>query len=222
VRNPRPDIHARLIAAVIDSTLITSGLVLTFVAYHYLLPAYKPVLYLLSLFVLFGYEPLQVAFRGRTFGQWIKGYDIVDAPGGGHIGVGRALLRYLLKYSLWPFSLTWMYFTDWRCAWHDTLTGSVALRTPEVSGIATAPPRPTQRTGKKRWIFVTFVWLLVLLVSANMAYSSLFPQCGRRFSPGYCAAVDWISDLVNVAIWLGVFYFGSSGRLPGSGPAPRE
>lgn len=213
--NTSSDIHARLIAAFIDSNVIASCILLGFFAYDYLFAPNKFWLIVVTAGIVLAYEPLAVAWRGQTLGHWYKRIRVVRAGSGQTIGFGRALLRYIIKYLLWPLSMSWMVFSHEHHSMHDIITGTRSLPVnvdPEQSG---APPQP-QPTAGIRQVVVTLVWLFALLLLFNNAFDWLLPQCLHRGAPGYCDLAVWIGDLGNVMIWILVFWYGTDGRLLGA------
>lgn len=211
VNNHSSNIHARLIAAFIDSNVITSAVLLGFFAYDYLFAPNKLWLLLLTAGVIFAYEPLAVVLRGQTLGHWYKDVRIVHAVTGKRIGVPRALARFLIKYLLWPLSLSWMLFSHEHHSMHDIVT-----QTRSVPANVHGPIEQERDVAGMRQVIVTLIWLCGLLLLFNSGIDWLLPQCLLRGRPGYCDLAVWVSDLGNVMIWILVFWYGTDGKLLGA------
>ena len=209
------NLHARLIAAFIDSNVIAACVLLSFFLYDYIFAPNKLWLYMLTGGVLLAYEPLAIAWRGQTLGHWYKRIQIVDANTGGRIGFFKALLRYLIKYSIWPLSLSWMLFSHWHHSIQDLFTGSrsVPAGPPVVNTSDTVITAPVAGV---RQVLITMVWLVTLLWIFNAGIEWLLPECSRRVVFGYCKVVAWIDDLGDILIWILVFWYGTAGRLLGA------
>jgi uncharacterized RDD family membrane protein YckC len=76
------------------------------------------------------YQPLCHALWGKTLGKKVLGLRLVTA-GGGRVGLGRALARYLaLMLSLAPFGLGcfWIAWDPGKQGWHDRLAGTAVIK----------------------------------------------------------------------------------------------
>ncbi len=209
------NLHARLIAAFIDSNVIAASVLLGFVLYDYFFSPEKIWLYVITGGILLAYEPLAVSWRGQTLGHWYKNIQIVDARSGEHIGFFRALFRYIIKYTIWPLSVSWMVFSHWHHSIQDLITNSrvIAAGKIETENGDAATQFPVVGI---RQVLVTMVWLVGSLWLFNAGIEWFLPQCAGRVVFGYCKIVAWIDDLGDVLIWILVFWYGSAGRLLGA------
>lgn len=205
------NLHARLIAAFIDSNVIASCILLGFFAYDYLFAPNKLWLFILTAGIVFAYEPLAVTLRGQTLGHWYKNRRVIHAVTGDRIGIRRALARFFLKYLIWPLSLSWMLFSHEHHSIHDIIT-----RTRSIPANELRPAVQEQHVAGVRQIIVTMIWLCGLLLLFNFVFDWLLPQCLHRGAPGYCDLAVWIGDVGNVMIWVLVFWYGTDGKLLGA------
>jgi len=188
---------------------------LGFFFYDYAFAPNKIWLYAITTAIVLGYEPLAIAWRGQTLGHWFKKIQVVRAGNRGRVGFFRALLRYIIKYSIWPLSISWMVFSHWHHSIQDIITNTRSV----PAGVAAAPideeSTDVQKAGVRQ-VLVTLRWLFATLWLFNTGLDWLFPQCNRRFLHGYCKAVAWVDDLGDIMIWILVFWYGTGGKLLGA------
>ena len=132
------NLHARLIAAFIDSNVIAACVLIGFILYDHFFSPNKIWLYLITSGILLAYEPLAVSWRGQTLGHWYKNIQIIDARSGERIGFLRALFRYIIKYTIWPLSISWMVFSHWHHSIQDLFTNSRVISTGKIEITITA------------------------------------------------------------------------------------
>ena len=209
------NLHARLIAAFIDSNVIAACVLIGFILYDHFFSPNKIWLYLITSGILLAYEPLAVSWRGQTLGHWYKNIQIIDARSGERIGFLRALFRYIIKYTIWPLSISWMVFSHWHHSIQDLFTNSRVISAGKIE-IDTGDAEMQGPVAGIKQVLVTVVWLVGLLWLFNAGIEWSLPQCTRRVAFGYCKLVAWIDDLGDVLIWILVFWYGSAGRLLGA------
>lgn len=78
------------------------------------------------------YEVVLLAlWGGQTLGKKICGVRVVDAATGGPIGIGKALVRTLVKDILSPILLLgylWAIWDSRKQTWHDKLAGTIVVK----------------------------------------------------------------------------------------------
>ncbi len=77
------------------------------------------------------YFTLLVGARGQTVGMSAARVRVVDKNGGGNIGYGRALVRWIGMYisALFIFlGYFWMLWDSENQCWHDKMAGDVVVR----------------------------------------------------------------------------------------------
>jgi uncharacterized RDD family membrane protein YckC len=89
------------------------------------------IFYLLVLVVVIGYYIYFWGTSGQTFGMRVLKLRVVDADTGGPIGIGRAVVRYLMSivngmacYIGW----IWVAFDARKQGWHDKVANSVVIQ----------------------------------------------------------------------------------------------
>jgi uncharacterized RDD family membrane protein YckC len=89
------------------------------------------VFYIVVLVVVIGYYIYFWGTSGSTFGMRILKLRVVDADTGGPIGIGRAVVRYLMSivnsiacYIGW----IWVAFDARKQGWHDKVANSVVIQ----------------------------------------------------------------------------------------------
>jgi uncharacterized RDD family membrane protein YckC len=89
------------------------------------------VFYILVLIAVIGYYVYFWGTSGSTFGMRILKLRVVDADTGGPIGIGRAIVRYLMSivnsiacYIGW----IWVAFDARKQGWHDKVANSVVIQ----------------------------------------------------------------------------------------------
>ena len=87
--------------------------------------------YLVVLAIVIGYYIYFWGTSGQTFGMRILKLRVVDADTGGPIGIGRAVVRYLMSivngmacYIGW----IWVAFDARKQGWHDKVANSVVIQ----------------------------------------------------------------------------------------------
>ena len=78
------------------------------------------------------YAYLEGSPSGQTVGKRAMGIRVIDINGGGPIGPGRALIRYIGRYvSAFPCGLGifWMLWDAEKQTWHDKFASSVVVPT---------------------------------------------------------------------------------------------
>lgn len=123
---PRAGFGVRLVAALVDGILISAvGTILRLILGDLGL----------GLQILLGlayYVYLEGSGSGQTVGKKVMNIRVVDFNGGGPIGPGRALVRYLGRIlSSIPCGLGyfWMLWDSEKQTWHDKLAADVVVPT---------------------------------------------------------------------------------------------
>lgn len=122
---PRASFWRRLGAILIDGVLL--GIVTAIVA-AILGRNFGNVFSLVLGLAYFGY--LEGSASGQTVGKRALGIRVYDFRGGGPIGVGRALIRYISRIlSTLPCFLGyfWMIWDGEKQTWHDKLANTVVV-----------------------------------------------------------------------------------------------
>ena len=122
---PRASFGRRFVALLVDGILL--GIV-----YGLLLSVFsRETAYALDLLAGIGYYTLlEGGPTGQTLGKKALGIRVVDFDGGGSIGYGRGLIRYLGRIlSAIPCGLGyfWMLWDNEKQTWHDKLATSVVV-----------------------------------------------------------------------------------------------
>jgi len=124
---PRASFGIRLVAALIDGLLL--GLV-SFVLRLILGDLLGSLLNLVLGLAYYGY--LEGSPSGQTIGKRAMNIRVIDFTGGGPIGPGRALLRYVGRIlSAIPCALGyfWMLWDKEKQTWHDKIATTVVVPT---------------------------------------------------------------------------------------------
>jgi hypothetical protein len=176
------------------------------------------------LLILVFYEPVLVAFQGRTLGQRLCNLRVVAPTVDGRLPLWKAFLRWLLKALTGLASFATMGATQRNQALHDLPFGT----TVEIADLARATPsdfireRPpvagTRLPSRLRRALVIIVGLVILyimvIVFAAVAISEACltsEQCtsGERWLLGVLGT-GWLAGSIAVCI------FGWQGRLFGA------
>ncbi len=127
VSGPRASFGVRLVAIIIDSILVgIVGAILSLV----LGSTVGSVLNVILGLAYYGY--LEGSPSGQTVGKKAMNIRVIDFNGGGPIGPGRALLRYLGRIvSALPCLLGyfWMLWDSEKQTWHDKIATTVVVPT---------------------------------------------------------------------------------------------
>lgn len=73
---------------------------------------------------------LPEARTGSTIGKLLVGIKALDADAGTPVGIGRAAVRWLVKYvvcSVLPVGYLWYFRSPRHQTWHDTAAGTVVV-----------------------------------------------------------------------------------------------
>jgi uncharacterized RDD family membrane protein YckC len=127
VRGPRASFGPRLVAAIIDGVvLLVVGLVMNVLLGRSLGTV-------LQILVGLGYYTyLEGSPSGQTVGKKAMNIRVIDFSGGGPIGFGRALVRYLGRYVsafVCLLGYFWMLWDSEKQTWHDKFAGAVVVPT---------------------------------------------------------------------------------------------
>lgn len=124
---PRASFGLRLVAAIIDGVLLgVVGGILSLILGN----ALGTVLNLILGLAYYGY--LEGSPSGQTVGKKAMNIRVIDFNGGGAIGPGRALLRYVGRIiSAIPCALGyfWMLWDSEKQTWHDKIATTVVVPT---------------------------------------------------------------------------------------------
>ncbi len=127
VSGPRASFGIRFVAVLIDSILVgIVGAILSFI----LGSTVGSVLNLILGLAYYGY--LEGSPSGQTVGKKAMNIRVIDFNGGGPIGPGRALLRYVGRIlSAIPCLLGyfWMLWDSEKQTWHDKIATTVVVPT---------------------------------------------------------------------------------------------
>ena len=124
---PRASFGVRLVAAIIDGILLA---IVGFVIRLLLGDAIGSALNLLLGLAYYAY--LEGSPSGQTVGKRAMNIRVIDFAGGGPIGLGRALLRYVGRIlSAIPCGLGyfWMLWDKEKQTWHDKIATTVVVPT---------------------------------------------------------------------------------------------
>ena len=127
VSGPRASFGVRLVAIIIDSVLVgVIGGILSLILGNTLGTVVNIILGL----AYYGY--LEGSPSGQTVGKKAMNIRVIDFNGGGPIGPGRALLRYIGRIvSAIPCLLGyfWMLWDSEKQTWHDKIATTVVVPT---------------------------------------------------------------------------------------------
>ena len=127
VSGPRASLGIRFVAVLIDSILVgIVGAILSFI----LGSTVGSVLNLILGLAYYGY--IEGSPSGQTVGKKAMNIRVIDFNGGGPIGPGRALLRYVGRIlSAIPCLLGyfWMLWDSEKQTWHDKIATTVVVPT---------------------------------------------------------------------------------------------
>jgi len=121
---PRASFGMRLGAALIDGI----GLGIVGVVLRVILGTPGAGLNLLLGIAYYGY--FEGSASGQTVGKRIVGIRVIDFAGGGPIGTGRAILRYIAKFISAIACLLgffWMLWDSEKQTWHDKIANCVVV-----------------------------------------------------------------------------------------------
>ena len=124
---PRASFGVRLVAAIIDGVLLA---IVGFVIRLILGDLLGSTLNLLLGLAYYAY--LEGSASGQTVGKRAMNIRVIDFAGGGPIGPGRALLRYIGRIlSAIPCALGyfWMLWDKEKQTWHDKIATTVVVPT---------------------------------------------------------------------------------------------
>ena len=218
---------ARRIRALVFDWMVLVGLLLALVFLAALLPLGQTArltffALVISLSIL--YEPVLVAFRGRTVGQQLCNLLVVAPTPSGRLPLWKAFVRWLLKALTGIASFATMGATQRNQALHDLAFNT----TVEIADPIKASPgeyireRPEVVTGKlpSRWrrLLVILAYLFLLYVIAVLISDlSVSEDC---FEHSRCDRGDRLAVEVVWTVWLAasiaVCIFGWKGRLWGA------
>ena len=122
---PRASFGRRLVAVIVDSILL--GIVFGIV-YAVLDPVTTNVISLIGGLVYYSY--LEGSASGQTLGKRALSIRVIDFRGGGPIGFGRGVIRYIGKLvSSIPILLgfLWMLWDREKQTWHDKIATTVVV-----------------------------------------------------------------------------------------------
>jgi len=218
---------ARRIRALVYDWIVLLGLLLAVVFLAALLPLGETAritffALVISLSIL--YEPVLVAFRGRTVGQQLCNLLVVAPTPSGRLPLWKAFVRWLLKVLTGIASFATMGATERNQALHDLPFNT----TVEIADPIKASPgeyireRPEVVTGKlpSRWrrllVILAYLFLLYIL-EVLIAALSVSDAC---FEHSRCDRGDRLAGRVVGTVWLAasiaVCIFGWKGRLWGA------
>ncbi|HEV7888732.1 MAG TPA: RDD family protein [Acidimicrobiales bacterium] len=124
---PRASFGERLIAGIIDGVILgVFGAVVSLIIGA---NAGRGLGVLIG-FAYFGY--LEGSLSGQTIGKRVMNIRVIDFQTGGQLGVGKALLRHLMRYVSACVCLVgffWMLWDKERQTWHDKVAGAVVVPT---------------------------------------------------------------------------------------------
>jgi uncharacterized RDD family membrane protein YckC len=124
---PRAGFWARLGAAFIDGLVIAVPAIILFLILE---PA---IAYLLVIVLGIGYFVyFEGGATGQTLGKKALNIRVIDVRGGGSIGYGRALLRYVVEAifsGILLLGYLWMLWDREKQTWHDKAASSVVVPT---------------------------------------------------------------------------------------------
>jgi uncharacterized RDD family membrane protein YckC len=169
------------------------------------------------------YEPVLVSLRGGTIGHYRYGIRVVDAVSGHHLGLGRALLRLVLKLVLGGFSFLFMFVTRRAQSLHDLASRSVVIvADPAVASAIDAavvlplPPDADMPSALRRALVISGYSLGVLLGLGIVLGLSVSTGC---LDADRCTPAEKASFRIAALLWLaatGLFLVsGWRGRLLG-------
>jgi uncharacterized RDD family membrane protein YckC len=126
---PRASFGVRFLAALIDGILVgvVSGIVRAILGLD--LTGSQGIQLLLGL-AYYGY--LEGSPSGQTVGKKVMSIRVIDFAGGGPIGPGRAVIRFVARYLSGIACLLgyfWMLWDKEKQTWHDKLSNSVVVPT---------------------------------------------------------------------------------------------
>jgi uncharacterized RDD family membrane protein YckC len=126
---PRASFGVRFLAALIDGILVgvVGGIVRAILGLD--LAGAQGVQLLLGL-GYYGY--LEGSPSGQTVGKKVMSIRVIDFAGGGAIGPGRAVIRFVARYLSGIVCLLgyfWMLWDKEKQTWHDKLSNSVVVPT---------------------------------------------------------------------------------------------
>lgn len=124
---PRAGFGRRLLAALLDGLILTVVLGVSLASLDSGVATAIGAAFQLAYFTF-----LEGGAAGQTLGKRALGVRVLDLRGGGSIGYGRALVRYLSRIlSALPLFLgyLWMLWDGEKQTWHDKLSTSVVART---------------------------------------------------------------------------------------------
>lgn len=125
---------SRFRAVVIDTAIVTAGLVVVLVGGEYAegIPGSSRVAWFLMFALLFLYEPLLIWRRGATIGHSRNHLRVVTDGTGRRPGLARSFARYLIKVVLGLPSFVTMALTRKHQAVHDILTRTTVQLAPNA------------------------------------------------------------------------------------------
>jgi uncharacterized RDD family membrane protein YckC len=122
---PRAGFWRRVVAALLDGVLVSA-----FILAVNAVSASIAVLALTSLLGLAYVVVLEGGASGQTLGRRAVGIRVVDADGGGPIGIPRALLRWAAEWLsalILLLGYLWMLWDSEKQTWHDKLASTLVV-----------------------------------------------------------------------------------------------
>jgi uncharacterized RDD family membrane protein YckC len=176
------------------------------------------------------YEPILVAFNGRTWGHALCNLRVVAATRTGRLPLWKAFLRWLLKAVTGFASFATMGATRRNQALHDLAFGTTVqiadvTRVGEYDFIRERPAEPAMaRPGRIRRLLVIGLYLILLFVGLCVAEAMFIPLgCLER---GQCETGERLLYQIIATAWLAasiaVSVFGWQGKLFGARGRARQ
>lgn len=226
IRYPR--LANRLQAALIDAVIFIAlffGLVMILANFHFY-GGLKAALFALVFLIL---EPGLVCATGGTIGHHALGLKIQDKHTGGHLNPFYACVRFVLKYVVGWISFTFVLVTKQHQAVHDILSGSVVtIRNPIVNeGLVGQPEREIylaeyKYPARSQRVLIILLYLVVTLSLLSVLLT--YPLSDACMNQNKCTPTDGlievVGSLVNLAVMVGILFFGWTGRLFGAKRTP--
>jgi hypothetical protein len=218
---------ARRIRALVYDWIVLLGLLLAVVFLAALLPwgeTARITFFALVISLSILYEPVLVAFRGRTVGQQLCNLLVVAPTPSGRLPLWKAFVRWLLKVLTGIASFATMGATQRNQALHDLpFNTTVEIADPSVASPSQyIRERSATAAGRlpSRWrrLLVITGYLVLLYVLAVVVTGLVVPEgclgnlsCSRSERlPGEVVGTAWLAASIAVSI------FGWKGRLFGA------